>query len=739
MSDQNLIKYFIKRCYFAARGIAISLFIHSRKAPLADTGKIRSILIIRIDRIGDVIVSLPTVKAISTIFPDAKITMLVNKSIAPLLQGLPYIAEILPYEGFKQSMRQIQARKFDMAIDLLMDYSMHSALIVYASCAPVRVGFDIEGRGRFFNITVPPDHKEKHMSEHILDIARALGTIYNAEDRADWSAVPHLTISEDAAIRADELLKNAGIRKGDRVITVHPGGHFSSQCWMPEAFAELADRVAKKQDAKIVIIGSSAERGLVEGIVAMTKIKPVIIVGESVDAVAAVIARSDLLICNNSGPLHIASALGIPTVSTMGPTVPYLWWPLGSENTVLRHGLPCNPCSLGACQRHDCMKLITVEDMEEAVAYRLERLSAGNGPRANPILAKADLATILVINLGGIGDVILSTPALRSLASAYPRAKIYFLGVKRVTEFVKKLLYIDEVFDLCLDISPAAIVKNIQTLRRIRGLKIDLAINMRTLLSRTSALKINVLLRLTGAKITSGRDTEGLGGFFDIRIPESRRGDKSEMEYDLDMVKALGCDIITKRPDFVTDNISSEKVRSMLTSNGVAEGDILIGIHPGGKMSHRWKAENFAAVIDGINANVKARFIITGDGSDSQAARKVSECAKTAVIDATRILNLTELASLIKRCNLYICNDTAPMHIAAIFKVPLIAIFGPGYLKRFDPRVLSKDAVVITSEALCAPCDRVWCSRPECLNNIPVDEVLRAAMEILRSHGHTTI
>jgi ADP-heptose:LPS heptosyltransferase len=88
----------------------------------------------------------------------------------------------------------------------------------------------------------------------------------------------------------------------------------------------------------------------------------------------AYLSQCQLLICNNTGPLHIASGLGIPTVSTMGPTVPQLWWPLGKNHIVIRKGLACSPCSRGVCSSHECLESISVAEMEEAVESLLERL-----------------------------------------------------------------------------------------------------------------------------------------------------------------------------------------------------------------------------------------------------------------------------------------------------------------------------------------------------------------------------
>jgi ADP-heptose:LPS heptosyltransferase len=103
--------------------------------------------------------------------------------------------------------------------------------------------------------------------------------------------------------------------------------------------------------------------------------KPEILIGLSLDRLTALISLLGLLVCNNSGPLHIACAVKTPTVSTMGPTEPELWWPAGEENVVIRRELPCSPCGKAVCASHDCMNLISVDEMLNAVSLQIKRLS----------------------------------------------------------------------------------------------------------------------------------------------------------------------------------------------------------------------------------------------------------------------------------------------------------------------------------------------------------------------------
>jgi len=338
---------------------------------------------------------------------------------------------------------------------------------------------------------------------------------------------------------------------------------------------------------------------------------------------------------------------------------------------------------------------------------------------------------ILIINLGGIGDLILSTPALKALRRRYAGARISLTVVPDVYEAAREMSYVDEtfVFDARAAFSNAR--KNLETLLKMRKRKFDLAVNMRTLVSAFSAFKMRYLLDMINPRLKAGRDTAGRGAFFDIRIEETVFGDKHEMDYDIDMAEALDASVIDRSIDFKIDARSMEKARKMLKDNGVADGDLLIGVHTGGKPSHRWPLENFFAFMKKMSEKTRCKFVVTGDGQDAARIDEMRKESDMKIVNAAARLNIRELGGLIKMCGLYISNDTGPMHIAAAFKTPLVAIFGPGYLRRYDPRAISDKAVVLYHKACCAPCDRIRCDKMECLKKILPEEVMEASLRFL--------
>lgn len=356
------LKHLARDIYLAARGAILGLVPGARPPVDIEAG---SILFIRIDRIGDIIMSLPTIEAFRNIYPAAKISVMVKKENAPLLENVPFIDSVMPYEGFLRSIASIRGKKFDVVVDLLMDYTLLTALLTYFSGAGVRIGFDIALRGRLFSIAVKPDKGEKNMAENILDLAREAARFAGKERMKIPPARPELILKNGDGEIAISLLAESGAKKDGILIGIHPGAKFPSQRWGAEKFAELAERMIARERVGVVILGGRDDKCELRRMVRCMKTRVPVISDVPLDMLAALISRLDLLVCNNSGPLHIAAALGIPTVSTMGPTVEYLWRPIGDDHTVIRHA--------GAS-----LDSITVDEMGEAVLTQLKKMRKQN-------------------------------------------------------------------------------------------------------------------------------------------------------------------------------------------------------------------------------------------------------------------------------------------------------------------------------------------------------------------------
>ncbi len=361
----------IKNIYLAARGLLLGLVPYMRPPEDRD---VRSILFIRIDRLGDIIMSLPAMEAFRAIYPASRISVLVKKEFAPIFRNIPYIDEVIDYGRFLPGLIRLRRKRFDMAVDLLMDYTLKTALLARLCGARIRIGFDIESRGRLFNIPVKSRPAGRNMAENVMDLARSAARLRGAESAVPFQALPKLFITESESRDAEALLDEIGIRKNQARAGFHPGAKFASQRWGARKFAELADRISSRHGAGIIIFGADSDRGEVELMAASMTTRPVVLAGIPIDRAAAIMSRLDMFVCNNSGPLHVAVALGVPTVSVMGPTVEHLWRPVGPGHIVIRHPGACAPCDKPECKNPECLGSITVDEMEKAAAGLFDKV-----------------------------------------------------------------------------------------------------------------------------------------------------------------------------------------------------------------------------------------------------------------------------------------------------------------------------------------------------------------------------
>ncbi len=368
------IKAICKGAYLGARQLLLKLISAAvKKPPGPSTVGAKSVLAVRIDRIGDLVVSLAALKHLRNVFPAAKIAVLTTRQNSALLNVFPWIDEVIVYQGFMPTLQLLRKKGFDLAVDFLMDYPLRTALLVYLSKSKITAGFDIAGRGSCFNLSLRPASEKKHVGLYMLDLVQAIAKAYAGRIQRDENPAIEFLIPRYSLEKLESLLRQDGINKGDFVVVIHPGGHYASQRWPIGRFAELADKLMEKYKARIIIIGEHKEKQIIERLSGAMKEKPLKAIGWALDKIAALISLADLFIGDNSGPLHIAVTLGIPTVSTMGPTDPDLWWPKGENHIVIRKKLLCSPCNKAFCRQHECMRLISVEEILGAVEMQINK------------------------------------------------------------------------------------------------------------------------------------------------------------------------------------------------------------------------------------------------------------------------------------------------------------------------------------------------------------------------------
>jgi heptosyltransferase-2 len=358
------LKSLLKDTYLRSRRALLWFFVSLRKTTVLSKSEIRRILFLRHDRIGDMVLSTAVLKALRRGYPHAKITVLASEQNHEILKHNPNVDEILIYKGMPWFIRETRPRGYDLVIDPFLTHELKQALMTCLAGGKYRIGFEEAGREVFFNIRGPATSPPKRMVDQLLDLVELAGGKRKGCE-------PEVFLSDTEIQWANEALAKKGISADELTISIHPGAHYPSQRWPAERFGELARRILEQCDAKVILLGSSDEEGLLKAAKKSAGKDIQIFSCSGIKEFMALLSKCDLMICNNSGPLHIASALNVSTVSTIGPTITPLWLPYGENHVVLNKRLPCSPCDRAHCKDHECMKSITVDEVFEAVKRRI--------------------------------------------------------------------------------------------------------------------------------------------------------------------------------------------------------------------------------------------------------------------------------------------------------------------------------------------------------------------------------
>lgn len=331
----------------------------------------KSVLIVRTDRIGDVVLTLPMIPVLRAHFPSCRITMLVRPYTSELIAGTTGLDQIIHYDeredrkGFWRLLGEIRGQRFDLAV--VSHPKFRIALLLFLAGIPKRVGSGYRWYSFLFNERVFEHRKtaEKHESEYNISLLRSIGI--------DVRDVPNISLAIPDAARAMAIaeLKSVGISEADRFVVLHPGSGGSARDWSAERFGELAKRLAD-EGIKVVVSGDEKERPLVEKVAERSQGTAKVLIGRfNLKQLAAFLALPRAFVSNSTGPLHIAAVVGTPVVAMYPPIrecSAKRWGPLTDKKVILSaDNKLCPRCKGGPCQGNDCMDQITVDDVLSAV------------------------------------------------------------------------------------------------------------------------------------------------------------------------------------------------------------------------------------------------------------------------------------------------------------------------------------------------------------------------------------
>lgn len=361
-----------------------------------------------------------------------------------------------------------------------------------------------------------------------------------------------------------------------------------------------------------------------------------------------------------------------------------------------------------------------------------------NKPRRKTV--SEPINSILLIQLAGMGDLVMATPTIRAIREKFPDAYIVLLTTERAKDLLKNSKHLDRIFSLDytgrFQSGLLFNQKNWRTISELRKHKFDLAANLYQIYSFKGALRLWLLFKLINIKFIVGRNTEGRGFFLDLKIKETAIGDEHEVESNLRLAESIGARAINKKLHLEINEEDAKFISELLFGYNVSDKDLLIGINPGSawRLTRRWLPERFAQTADEIVNKYSAKIVFTGSMGEARLSDEIISLMKNKPINTTGKLNVPQLAALIKRCNLYISVDSGPMHIAVAVKTPLVAICGAGP-ERYFPYGNSNEITIIKKNINCGPCYKIKCNDHRCMRLISVEDVLEAADNQLKKSG----
>jgi lipopolysaccharide heptosyltransferase II len=349
--------------------------------------------------LGDAVMCEPALRGLRRLFPQASLTLLVKPVVAELFADHPAIDRVLLYDdkgrhaGLAGKWRlagELRHARFDLAV--LFQNAFEAALLAYLAGIPRRYGYATDGRSLFLSDPVAkPDRRALlHQVQYYWSLLRPLGLTGDPPH-------PELSISPEEERSMAERLTKAGIAATDTLIGINPGSIYGgAKRWLPDRFAESTERLCRRLNESgdrrtaVVILGAKGEEQVGREIAAHLSVPSVNLSGATtIRELMATVKRCAVLVTNDTGPMHVASAFQVPVVAIFGPTDWRTTSPYGANHALVRHPVDCAPCMLRECPiDHRCMTGVSVDQVYEAAAKlvtRLEGKGEGGGESSFPI------------------------------------------------------------------------------------------------------------------------------------------------------------------------------------------------------------------------------------------------------------------------------------------------------------------------------------------------------------------
>lgn len=325
------------------------------------------ILVVRTDRMGDVLLSTPVPRALKKASRDNHVTMMLTQYAKPIVEKSPYVDDVFEYasnESDRDLIGRLRRGEYDVAI--LLHPTFRLAWVLARAHIPRRIGTASRVYSVLFNERISMRRSVSALHEVECNLAMVKGLCGTGEG---W--LPEIFIDNEEKNGASENLENLGLNSR-RFAVIHPGSGGSARNWPVSYFSTLADAVSSRMGVKVLVTGGPGEEELISEMTSLMSSTPVTVIGGfGIRELAAVLQNARLLVTNSTGPMHLATAVGTPVVAIFCPIVgcsPGRWGPLGNGNAVLMPDVvACKKCIGEKCVYYDCMERVSVDSVLGAV------------------------------------------------------------------------------------------------------------------------------------------------------------------------------------------------------------------------------------------------------------------------------------------------------------------------------------------------------------------------------------
>ncbi len=347
---------------------------------LSEHKNIKKILIVSTSWLGDAIITIPTIHGIRNLYPDARISILAKNTIADIFRTVDILDEVIYFQkekGLKKALgvfkiaSALKKKKFDLAF--IFPRSLGSALMCFLAGIPERIGFASNARDLFLTESVQRDTEilSKHQVHYYKKLLLSKGV-------SDFPELPCIKTPKRETKWAQKFILALKNPEKPFLVGINPGSTYGeAKQWLPERFEELAKRLVKNNGCDIIIFGDANSTPLAEKINRGIENKAIDVTGKTnILQLTGLLKECDLLVTNDTGPMHLACAVKTQVVAVYGSTNQITTSPLGPDAVMIKTNMPCSPCMKRVCPEghHLCMKNISVDEIQEAVLQKLSAL-----------------------------------------------------------------------------------------------------------------------------------------------------------------------------------------------------------------------------------------------------------------------------------------------------------------------------------------------------------------------------